>query len=90
MFEFNSLANMIAPSGDTQDDFKLNLFPEASGGAGQSGISSGQDNIINIDLGKQGKSEALKKVIKDFEDIDLKAGAEKNTGDELLDLMDDY
>jgi hypothetical protein len=30
----------------------------------------------------------VKKVMKDFEDFDIKAGAQANTGDDLLDLMD--
>ncbi len=31
----------------------------------------------------------IKKVLKGFDEIDVNAGAQKNTGDELLDLMDD-
>jgi hypothetical protein len=45
--------------------------------------------MINIDLGKQGKDERVKKVIKDFGDIDIAASSQKKTGDDLLDLMDD-
>ena len=56
MNEFNSLANLIGSSGDTSLDFKLNLFsdnvaPDADGGGS---FNNQQDNIINIDLGKQG------------------------------------
>ena len=53
-------------------------------------------NVINIDLNKTqaaGK-EAVKKALKDFDDLDIGGGvgggatSGANTGDDLLDLMD--
>jgi hypothetical protein len=73
--EFNSLANLIGSSGDTSLDFKLNLFSDsapidAEGGAS---INSQQDNIINIDLGKQGQNDKVKSVMNQLGNVDLSA-----------------
>ena len=85
--EFNALANLIGTS-ESADDFKLNLFHDNVQADG-SIAALPADNIINIDLGKQSKNENLKKVAQDFKDIDLSAAKQKNTGQDLLDLMDD-
>jgi len=70
------------------DDFKFTLFPQQQDS--QEGIARYVDqNIINFDLGTTSSSkQQVKQVIKDLGDLDLKAGAQANTGDDLLDLMD--
>eukprot|EP00347_Sterkiella_histriomuscorum_P014688 403359928 len=94
--EFNQLADLILPSGDSNDDddFKVNLFPDQNlnfqDQEGGMPISQATDNIINIDLGKQAKNIQLKKLADDLGDLDLSQANQKNTGDELLDLMDDF
>jgi hypothetical protein len=49
-----------------------------------------QDNVISIDLGKQGKNDKLTKLADDFGNFDLASASQKNTGDELLDFMDEF
>jgi len=84
MDEINQLANLITPSSETNNDFKLNLFPE---GAEEGGFQP-QENMINIDLGKQGKSQKMQNVMNELGKVDLKEALSQNTGDDLLDLMD--
>ncbi len=43
--------------------------------------------MINIDLGKNQSKQEVKKVMKEFDDLDFKDGG-GHTGDDLLDLMD--
>ena len=89
MQEFNQLANLIglaaASRGDARDEFKINLFPEAES-VDSSGKLSYQvaGDVVNIDLGPSGGQ--AKKALQEFED--LKIAAQANTGDDLLDLMD--
>ena len=64
------MAELIGAPNSSGEEFKLNLFPDVAHG-NEGGASGSMDNVINIDLGKQGKSEALKKVMQDFGKIDL-------------------
>ena len=92
--EFNQLANLIglaAEERDTADDFKMNLFPDTVSDAGGIGSYSYKDsNVIDIDLGKTRAQtqDVKKKILKDFDNLDIKGGAGQHTGDDLLDLMD--
>ena len=62
---------------------------EAAGG-GSSYSYKDSANVIEIDLkaGRAQTQDVKKKVLKDFEDLDIKGDAGKHTGDDLLDLMD--
>lgn len=86
--EFNLLAELICQP--SEDNFKLNLFPEQFGfSAKQKDPKQKQDdNMISIDLGKQRKDVRLDSVIKDVESFSLKGADQKTTGDDLLDMMD--
>ena len=45
--------------------------------------------MISFDLGKQAKDARVTKLINEFQEIDLKDSSKnKNTGDDLLDMMD--
>lgn len=79
-----------AESQKEEEDFKLNLFPEqvfSNEGVGSAG-SYKDANVINIDLGKNQSKQEVKKVMKEFEDFNIKQDAGGHTGDDLLDLMD--
>ena len=89
--EFNLLAELIVAPPEQDDNFKPVLFPEwldsEPGGGGKA--KAVDDNIINIDLGSQKQDlEKVKKAMEDFGETDLKKASEKNTGDDLLDMMD--
>lgn len=82
------LAELICQPQD--DNFKLNLFPEQFGFSSKAkDLKQKEDeNMINIDLGKQNKDKRLNNVIKDMESFNLKGSDDKTTGDDLLDMMD--
>ena len=73
-----------------EDNFKLNLFPEQFGFSNKpkDQKQKEEENMINIDLGKQSKDKRLNNVIKEMESISLKGSDDKTTGDDLLDMMD--
>ena len=73
-----------------EDNFKLNLFPEQFGFSAKPKEQKQREdeNMINIDLGKQSKDKRLNNVIKDMESFNLKGSDDKTTGDDLLDMMD--
>ena len=96
--EFNMLSSLILPPDKDEDNFSLNLFNTVSQTAGQQAAFSqsktqatvDNSNVIEIDLGKQKQDERVKKVIDDFGKVDLTEAGAKTTGDDLLDMMDEF
>lgn len=95
--EFNLLANLIVDAHrETKDNFKLDLFPQQFGfGSKQSSSQRSEpteENVICIDLGQESgdtKIKSLKREFEDFNQIDSEQ-KDETTGDDLLDMMDNF
>ena len=84
------LAELIVAPPDDDDNFKPVLFPEWLDAKPSGTAKEFEDNTIHIDLGTQKQDlTKVKKAMEDFGDTDLKKAAEENTGNDLLDMMDD-
>ena len=88
--EFNLLAELIVAPPEDDDNFRPVLFPEWLDAKPSGAPKEFEDNTIHIDLGTQKQDlTKVKKAMEDFGSTDLKKATEENTGDDLLDMMDD-
>lgn len=83
--EQNLFRSLIRKDADSEDTFKLNLFPDVKPGAKGSSAAA-QADVINIDVGDQ-NIKKKQTMLQEFDDLDINAN--KNADDDdLLDLMD--